>query len=45
MNRWKEGMQTLGRSLFGLTAAERRLLGIIAALALLGLAVKWWTRH
>lgn len=44
MNRWKEGLQTLGRSLFGLTDAERRLLIVVVALALLGLAVKWWTR-
>jgi hypothetical protein len=44
MNRWKAGLQAIGRSLFGLTDAERRLLGVVIALALLGLAVKWWTR-
>lgn len=44
MNRWKEGIQALGRSLFGLTQSERRLLCVIVALALLGLGVKWWTR-
>gem|GEM_PF-6452700 len=38
-------MAALGRSLSGLTQAERRLLCVIAALALLGLGVKWWARH
>lgn len=44
MGRWKAGIAALGRSLFGLTEAERRLLGLILTLALLGLGIKWWTR-
>lgn len=45
MNRWLEGLTSLGRSLFQLTRAERRLLCLIVALAMLGLGVRWWHRH
>lgn len=45
MNQWLEGLTSLGRSLFQLTNAERRMLCVIIALAMLGLAVRWWHRH
>ncbi len=45
MNRWREGFSALGRSVFLLTDAERRLVCVIIALALLGLGVRWWTRQ
>ena len=40
--RWSDGVKALGASWFALTPDERRALGLILALACLGLAVKVW---
>lgn len=42
MNRIHTGLKELGRSLFLLTADERKALCLVLALALLGLGVKAW---
>lgn len=42
MSRWLTGLGELGRSLFVLTAAERKALCLVLALALLGLGVRAW---
>lgn len=42
MNRWREGLGELSRSLFVLAPGERRALCLVLALALLGLGVKAW---
>lgn len=42
MTRWRQGWNTLARSLFVLTRGERQALCLIMALALLGLGVKTW---
>ena len=45
MERWREGLGELGSSWFALTLNERKVIGVILALALLGLAAKAWHRH
>ena len=45
LNRWKDGLRELGSSVFALTADERKILGLILALAILGLGAKVWHRH
>lgn len=42
MNRAVAGLRELGRSMFALTAGERKALCLVLALALLGLGVKAW---
>lgn len=45
VGRWKEGARTLGASWIALTLNERKAIGVILALAVLGLAAKAWHRH
>jgi len=45
IERWKEGWRAVGRSAFVLTADERKIVCLILALALIGLAAKAWHRH
>lgn len=40
--RWREGLRKLGASLGSFTDDERRMLSLVLALALLGLAIKVW---
>lgn len=45
MNHWLTKLQELMRSTFVLTTGERKALGLVLALALLGLGVKGWHAH
>lgn len=45
MDRWKEGLRAVGRSVFVLTPDERKIVCLILALALIGLCAKAWHRH
>ena len=45
LGRWKEGVRELGASWFALTLNERKAIGVILALAVLGLAAKAWHKH
>jgi len=42
MNRWLAKLRDLTRSTFSLTSGERKAIGLVLALALLGLGVKYW---
>jgi len=45
MNRWLTKLKELTRSTFALTSGERKAVGLVLALALLGLSVKCWHAH
>ncbi len=42
MSRWLPKLKELSHSTFALTAGERKAVGLVLALALLGLGVKFW---
>ncbi len=45
IDRWKEGLRAVGRSVFVLTPDERKIICLILMLAFIGLCAKVWHQH